>query len=122
MIRPALAHLRAQWMGALALFLVVAGGTAYAANTVFSGDIVDGQVKTVDLGGGAVVTAKIADGAITSAKVLDATLQGRDVLDNSLKGADIDESTLAIGPSSGDFVHGRGTLLSNRGDDASRQL
>ena len=31
MIRTVLAHLRAQWMGALALFLVLAGGTAYAA-------------------------------------------------------------------------------------------
>ena len=79
----------------LALFGVIAGGTAYAANTVFSTDIVDGQVKSVDLGGAAVVTAKIADGAITSAKVQDGSLQGRDVLDNSLKGSDIDESSLS---------------------------
>ena len=91
----AVSHLRQQWIGAVALFLVVAGGTAYAANTVFSTDIVDGQVKTVDLATGAIVTAKIADGAVTSAKVLDGTLQGRDVADNSLKGADIDESSLA---------------------------
>jgi len=36
-------------MAALALFLVVAGGTAYAANTVFSSDIVDGEVRNPDL-------------------------------------------------------------------------
>ena len=36
MIRTVLAHLRAQWMGALALFLVLAGGTAYAADTIGS--------------------------------------------------------------------------------------
>jgi hypothetical protein len=79
------AHLRQQWMGALALFLVLASGTAYAANTVFSSDIVDGQVKTADLDGG----------AVTSEKVADESLRGRDVLDNTLKGADIDESTLS---------------------------
>ena len=44
------AHLRAQWAGLLALFLVIAGGTAYAANTVFSADIVNGEVKTADIG------------------------------------------------------------------------
>ena len=80
-----LRHVRDQWMGALALFLVLASGTAYAANTVFSSDIVDGQVKTADLDGG----------AVTSEKVADESLRGRDILDNTLKGADIDESTLS---------------------------
>ena len=85
MIATLLAHLRQQWMGALALFLFLASGTAYAANTVFSSDIVDGQVKTADLDGGAVISEKVAD----------QTLLGRDVFDNTLKGADIDESTLS---------------------------
>ena len=69
----------------IALFLVLAGGAAYAADTVFSTDIVDGQVRNVDLGGG----------AVTSEKVADNSLLGRDVFDNTLKGADIDESTLS---------------------------
>ena len=85
MIARLLAHLRQQWMGALALFLLLASGTAYAGNTVFSSDIVDGQVKTPDLDGG----------AVTSEKVADQSLLGRDVFDNTLKGADIDESTLS---------------------------
>ena len=85
MIARLLAHLRQQWMGALALFLFLASGTAYAANTVFSSDIVDGQVKTADLDGG----------AVTSEKVADQSLLGRDVFDNTLKGADIDESSLS---------------------------
>ena len=107
MVRRIGSQIRDQWMGALALFLVLAGGTAYAANTVLSTDIVDGQVKTPDLAGGAVTVAKIADGSITGDKVKDGALQGRDVLDNSLKGADIDESTLAgggngqVGPAEG---------------------
>ena len=38
-----LVHLRRQWMGALALFLVLTGGVAYAADTVFSTDIVNNR-------------------------------------------------------------------------------
>ena len=79
----------------VALFVALATGGAYAANTVFSSDIVDGQVKTADLADGAVLTAKLADGSVTSEKVKDATLRSRDVLDNALSGADIDESTLS---------------------------
>jgi len=95
-------------MAALSLFLVVAGGTAFAANTVFSSDIVDGEVRNPDLADGAVGTGKLADGSVTSEKVQDETLKGRDVLDNALKGADIDESTLSSigggGPAGGDLT------------------
>ncbi len=42
---------------------------AYAANTVFSTDIVDGQVKTVDLAGNAVTAAKVKDGEIKAAEI-----------------------------------------------------
>ena len=45
MLAKLFAHLRQQWMGALALFLLLASGTAYAANTVFSSDIVDGRSR-----------------------------------------------------------------------------
>src|ERR1051325_10664511 len=95
-------------MAALSLFLVVAGGTALAANTVFSSDLVDGEVKRPDLASRAVTNGKLAGGAVTSETVVDDTLKGRDVLDNSLKGADIDESTLSSigggGPAGGDLT------------------
>jgi hypothetical protein len=45
-------NLREQWMGALALFLVLTGGSAYALaghNTVFSDDIAPKQVRQTDL-------------------------------------------------------------------------
>jgi hypothetical protein len=58
-------------MAALSLFLVVAGGTAFAANTVFSSDIVDGEVKNPDLASGAVTNGKLAGGAVTSETVAD---------------------------------------------------
>lgn len=50
----------------LALVLAL-GGTAYAANTVRSKDIVDGQVKAADLGKNAVTTTKVRDGSLLAA-------------------------------------------------------
>ena len=63
------AHLRNQWMGALALFLVLAGGTAWAAteldkNEVKSKHIGKGQVKTKDLARDAVTSPKVANGSL----------------------------------------------------------
>ena len=49
MLRKLGTHLRDQWMGALALFLVLGGGTAYAAGTIGSDDIIDGSVRSIDL-------------------------------------------------------------------------
>ena len=95
-------------MAALGFFIALATGSAYAANTVFSADIVDGQVKTADLANGAATSDKLGDGSITGDKVKDGSIQGRDVLDNNLKGADIDESTLSGigggGPAGGDLT------------------
>ena len=59
-----LANLRAQWAGYLALSLVLTGGAAYAANTVFSSDIVNGEVKTLDLANNAVTSGKIANAQV----------------------------------------------------------
>ena len=42
---------------------------AYAANTVFSGDIVDGEVKAADLASNAVTAAKIKDGEVKAAEI-----------------------------------------------------
>ena len=92
----------------LAFLIALSTGGAYAANTVFSTDIVDGEVKTADLANGAATSAKLADGSITGDKVKDGSIQGRDVLDNNLKGVDIDESTLSNigggGPAGGDLT------------------
>jgi hypothetical protein len=105
-------------MSTIAVFVAVSTGGAYAANTIFSSDIVNGEVKTPDLASeavsgpklkpGAVGTDRLADGAVTSEQVKDGTLAGRDVLDNTLRGADIDESTLTNigggGPAGGDLT------------------
>jgi predicted anti-sigma-YlaC factor YlaD len=47
-------------MAALALFVALSTGGAYAANTVFSTDIVDGEVKTPDLANAGVTNGKLA--------------------------------------------------------------
>ena len=52
MARKLLENIRNQWMGALALFLVLTGGSAYAlsgSNTVFTDDITDNQVYSSDV-------------------------------------------------------------------------
>ena len=56
----------ANMVSTLCLFLVVAGGTAWAADTVFSTDIVDGEVKTPDLANGAVTSNRLATNSVTS--------------------------------------------------------
>ena len=71
-------------MVTLLAFVVLAGGAAYAANTIGSADILDGQVKTPDL----------ANNAVKTGKVLDESLTGHDVQDNTIGGADVNESLL----------------------------
>ena len=59
------ALVRGQWAGLLALFLVIAGGTAYAANTIGSADVIDESLLSQD--------------------IKNNTLTGDDVLESSLK-------------------------------------
>ena len=120
-------HVRRQWMGALSLFLALTGGVAYAANTIASSDIIDGEVKAADLAANAVNSSKIADGQVAaadigqgavatdelangqvrnadigagevrSASVANDNLTGGDIAPNAVGGADIDEGSLAGG-------------------------
>jgi hypothetical protein len=99
-------------MAALALFLALSTGAAYAANTVFSTDIVDGEVKTPDLANGAVGQGKLGANSVITGKVVDDSLGGADILESSL--AKVPNADKLDGIDSTGFVHGRGTLLSNR--------
>jgi hypothetical protein len=92
-------------MAAIACFGVLAGGTAYAANTVFSSDIVDGEVKSIDIGQNEIGSADVKDNSLNTfdvhsfigEDVVDGTLTGADVSDNSTLGPlDISEQTLAF--------------------------
>ena len=86
-----LGQLRAQWIGVLALFIALGTGGAYAANTVFSSDIVDGEVKSADIGNNEV--------------------RGADVKDKSLNGADLGvrvRSEKQVDDGSGGAICGQG--------------
>jgi hypothetical protein len=90
-------HIRTNVIGYIALFLVLTGGTAYAldgSNTVFSDDIVNGAVKTADIGTGQVGSLDVKNGGIFAADLAPNAVRGPQVLDGSLTGDDIDESTL----------------------------
>lgn len=50
-------------------FAASPGLLAFAANTIFSADIVDGQVATADLANNAVTAGKIRDGEVKAAEI-----------------------------------------------------
>jgi len=80
-------------MSTLAVFLVIAGGTALAAalpkDSVKSATVKDEALKTKDLKDGK---------AVGGADVIDESLSGSDLAGNSLSGADIDEASLGQVP------------------------
>ena len=73
----------------LALSMVLSMGTAYAAGTVRSKDIVNGQVKTVDLGANAVTSAKIQDGEVSLGDVGASAIDSSKLVDASVGAADL---------------------------------
>ena len=74
MLRRIGRHFRDQWTGTLALFLVLAGGTAYAANEWTSANIVDESLLIVDIKNGSLLGADVKDGSIGGADVNEASL------------------------------------------------
>lgn len=83
----------ANLMSTIAVVVAVGTGSAYAANTVFSSDIVDGEVKSVDIGNNEIGSADVKDNTINTFDVH--SFLGVDVVDDTLTGNDVDESTLA---------------------------
>jgi hypothetical protein len=79
--------------------LVALGPAVHAANTVFSSDIVDGEVKTADIANGAVTFAKLAPNSVRSENVLANSLTAADI-----KGAEVNG---AISLAAGAVANGR---------------
>ena len=117
-------HIRSNVIGFVALFVALTGGVAYAthpggANTISSADIINGEVKTGDIGdlevrandvaADSLGSAKIANGSVknidlglgasSSNTIADGGIQGIDVKNNTLTGTQIDEATLTGVPS-----------------------
>ena len=61
MFRKLGSHLRNQWMGALSLFVVLSGGTAYAVGTVGTEDIIDESVRSIDIRNGQIRSSDLRD-------------------------------------------------------------
>jgi hypothetical protein len=78
----------------LALSIVLSMGTAYAADTVRSKDIVNGQVKTVDLGNNAVTTGKLKDGQVGLVDLDTNSVDATKISDASVGAADLATSSV----------------------------
>ena len=62
---------------------------AYAANTIFSTDIVDGEVKTVDLASSSVTKAKLAGNSVDSGKIVDQSIGANDIGPDSVGASEL---------------------------------
>lgn len=71
----------------LAVFLLLGTGTAYAAGSIGSKQVIDNSLRGIDIRNGTLTEADIADGRVGSAEV--AGLGGDDVQDGSLTGDDL---------------------------------
>ncbi|HYH62241.1 MAG TPA: hypothetical protein VD766_10290 [Solirubrobacterales bacterium] len=96
----AYAHIRANLAGYVALFLLFTTGTAKAVdgplagqNTVGSEDIIDGEVRSLEIAPGGIASADIGSNTLLREKFVAGTLRGDDVSSDGLGGSDIDEST-----------------------------
>jgi hypothetical protein len=100
----------------LCLVLILGGGAAYAANTVFSTDIVNDQVYSADvrndtLTGGGLAAADLRPGSVGRSEV--SGLTGADIA-NAASGSDNVNADKLDGVNSSGLVQGSGRLLSNR--------
>lgn len=84
-MRTIRAHMTyANVISTLCLVLILGGGAAYAANTVFSTDIVDGEVKSADIGTNEVRSSDVRDdtrsnGGLTSADIAPDEIKNSDI-------------------------------------------
>jgi hypothetical protein len=92
MVRSAGGYFRQNVVAFLALFVALGGTGAYAANTVFSSDIVDGEVKSIDIGQNEIGSADVKDNTINTFDVH--SFVGADVVDGTLEDQDVGQATL----------------------------
>ncbi len=89
------AYIRQQHVGLIALFFVLASGSAYAldgSNTVFSDDIVNGEVRQSDLGVESVSSSRIVDGGVAGTDLAANAVTGAKVRDDTIGADDLDAS------------------------------
>lgn len=94
MHRKLSSHFRSNVVAYLALFVALGGTTAYAADTVFSEDIVDGEVKTADIGASQVQSTDIGGSQVLSADIASSAVTSSDLAANSVSQSKILDSTV----------------------------
>jgi hypothetical protein len=77
----------------LALFVAL-GGTAYAAATIGSDDVIDDSLRSEDIKNETLRGGDLTPGTIGSSRVADGTLVSSDVQDDALTGTDIKNGTI----------------------------
>jgi hypothetical protein len=90
-------------MAAIACFGVLAGGTAYAVDTVGSADVINNSLLSEDIHNPGIRSMDMANDSVPSRAVIDESLLGTDVLNGSLSGADVAADSLTgsdVAPSS----------------------
>ena len=147
MVHAVLTHIRAQWMGALSLFLVIAGGTAYAANTIGSSDIINesilsqdvrnGEVQSADIGNNQVASADVRDdtlangglapvdlrpGAVGTSEVANSSVRGADIATGAVNSAEVADESLTGGDVADDSLTGGDVAESTLGQVPSAAL
>ena len=78
----------------LAPTIALGTGGAYAANTVFSTDIVDGEVKHADLANNSVTSTNIFNGSVLNAEIGADAVDSSKVLDNALAASDLADGSV----------------------------
>jgi hypothetical protein len=91
-MRPRLTY--ANVVSTVCLFLLLAGGTALAThpggqNTISTADIINGQVRTDDLGNGEVKVADVGQGAVATDEIINGQVKAADIGDGEVKTAEI---------------------------------
>jgi hypothetical protein len=79
-------------MSTIAVFGVLAGGSAYAANTIGSTDIIDGQVNSADVKDQSLTTFDVS--TFLGADIVDGTITGADLASNSITRDQVSNNTL----------------------------
>ena len=123
-MRPRLTY--ANVISTVIVALLLAGGTAFAANQLAKKSVGAKQLKA-----NAVTTAKIREEAVTAAKIRAAAVDGSKILDGSVTGADINgpstpfsqviararSTTQALFTESTGYALGNATYTQNAGED-----
>ena len=104
-----LQHLRSQFVGYIALVITIGGGTAYAANTIGSADIIDESILSQDIKNAQVKTSEIAAGAVNTDKIANDQVLSGDVRDDTLANGGLSAADLragSVGPSEANGLTG----------------